>query len=160
MDQRAVAQVSDSSIKGFFGEYRFLSNFHLCEVPFQEKDGTVLVYPSTEHAYMAQKTDSMKVKQIFALPSVTPSQARELGQQIKIKRGWDNIKWETMFKINLIKYRNNPDLGEMLLSTGDKLLEETNWWGDTYWGVCDGVGENNLGKILMSIRKIVRGKLI
>jgi predicted NAD-dependent protein-ADP-ribosyltransferase YbiA (DUF1768 family) len=45
-----------------------------------------------------------------------------------------------------------PELSKMLLSTGNKYIEETNTWGDTYWGVCNGVGENNLGKILMSIR--------
>lgn len=157
MDQRAVAQISDSSIKGFFGDYRFLSNFHLCDIPVQEADGSVLVYPSTEHAYMAQKTKSMKVKQIFAMPSMTPAQARELGQEIKIRRNWDTFKWAEMFKVNLIKYKTNPELGEMLLATGDRVLEETNWWGDTYWGVCDGVGENNLGKILMMVRSNLRG---
>jgi predicted NAD-dependent protein-ADP-ribosyltransferase YbiA (DUF1768 family) len=31
-------------------------------------------------------------------------------------------------------------------------LIEGNWWGDTYWGVCNGVGENHLGKLLMKIR--------
>jgi predicted NAD-dependent protein-ADP-ribosyltransferase YbiA (DUF1768 family) len=37
-------------------------------------------------------------------------------------------------------------------------MEETNWWGDKFWGVHrtslseQGVGENNLGKLLMDIR--------
>jgi predicted NAD-dependent protein-ADP-ribosyltransferase YbiA (DUF1768 family) len=32
-------------------------------------------------------------------------------------------------------------------------LEERNSWGDSYWGTdINGVGENNLGKILMDIR--------
>ena len=44
----------------------------------------------------------------------------------------------------------------MLLSTGDKYLEETNHWKDTYYGVCDGVGKNVLGKILMSVRNIIK----
>lgn len=29
---------------------------------------------------------------------------------------------------------------------------EGNTWGDKVWGVCDGIGENNLGKTLMRIR--------
>jgi len=32
-------------------------------------------------------------------------------------------------------------------------LEETNTWGDKYWGVCNGEGENQLGKLLMKIRE-------
>jgi predicted NAD-dependent protein-ADP-ribosyltransferase YbiA (DUF1768 family) len=40
----------------------------------------------------------------------------------------------------------------MLKATGDEELVEGNWWNDTFWGVCNGVGENNLGKLLMKIR--------
>jgi predicted NAD-dependent protein-ADP-ribosyltransferase YbiA (DUF1768 family) len=33
-------------------------------------------------------------------------------------------------------------------------LEERNAWGDTDWGTdINGVGENNLGKILMKVRE-------
>ena len=40
-----------------------------------------------------------------------------------------------------------------LLDTGDAILIEGNDWGDRYWGVCDGVGQNKLGLILMGLRK-------
>jgi predicted NAD-dependent protein-ADP-ribosyltransferase YbiA (DUF1768 family) len=40
----------------------------------------------------------------------------------------------------------------MLLETKDATLIEGNTWGDQYWGVCAGVGENHLGKLLMQIR--------
>ena len=40
-----------------------------------------------------------------------------------------------------------------LIQTGDAYLEETNSWNDTYWGVCDGKGENILGHMLMKLRK-------
>lgn len=43
-------------------------------------------------------------------------------------------------------------LSEMLEATGDAELIEGNHWGDTFWGVCNGVGQNNLGKLLMAIR--------
>jgi len=33
-----------------------------------------------------------------------------------------------------------------LLSTGNCEIQEGNYWGDTFWGVCKGKGENNLGK--------------
>ena len=47
---------------------------------------------------------------------------------------------------------NNPELKEKLIATGDAELIEGNPWGDTFWGVCEGKGENHLGKILMKIR--------
>ncbi len=54
----------------------------------------------------------------------------------------------------LDKFTRNPQLREMLLATGDKYLEETNHWGDKYWGVDykTGVGFNKLGVILMDVR--------
>ena len=52
-----------------------------------------------------------------------------------------------------------------ILST-DKFIEyqaeliEGNNWKDTYWGVCHGKGQNNLGKLLMRIREENRRFLI
>jgi hypothetical protein len=43
-------------------------------------------------------------------------------------------------------------LKQLLLATGDKELIEGNTWGDTFWGVCNGIGQNHLGKILMAKR--------
>ena len=43
-----------------------------------------------------------------------------------------------------------------LLDTGDLYIEETNSWGDTFWGVCEGKGQNVLGNILMGIRTDLR----
>lgn len=54
------------------------------------------------------------------------------------------------------KFTDDPYLAELLLATGDEELVEGNVWGDTFWGVCEGKGENWLGKILMDIRKELR----
>ena len=57
----------------------------------------------------------------------------------------------------LQKFIMNQSLKEMLLATENAYLEETNHWLDRYWGVDeDGVGENNLGKILMAVRETIR----
>lgn len=61
-----------------------------------------------------------------------------------------------MIMVNEFKYGQNPELCEKLLNTGDAYIEETNKWGDTFWGVSKGIGENNLGKILMGIRDQLR----
>jgi predicted NAD-dependent protein-ADP-ribosyltransferase YbiA (DUF1768 family) len=41
----------ENNIKGFFNEYRFLSNFHMTDIEYEGE-----VYPSVECAYMAAKT--------------------------------------------------------------------------------------------------------
>jgi len=51
------------------------------------------------------------------------------------------------------KFRQEPYRSK-LIATGDQLIQEGNTWGDTYWGVDleTGEGENNLGKIIMTLR--------
>jgi ribA/ribD-fused uncharacterized protein len=144
--------VTDESILGFFGDYRFLSNFHLCDI---DVDG--IVYPSTEHAYMAMKSSDRNVRLQFSVDAntvLTPKEARALGQKIKIVSNWKDIKVHIMYIANKAKYTTHLQLKEQLLSTGDRYLEETNWWHDTFWGVDvrTKVGQNNLGKVLMQIR--------
>lgn len=144
--------VNEHGIFGFFGDYRWLSNFHVCNI---EMDG--LVYPSSEHAYMAQKTLDMEVrKTISELP--TPAKARKFGQTVELRPDWDSFRVNAMGCVLYQKFRQNPELKEMLLATGDLYLEETNGWHDTFWGVCNGVGSNNLGNLLMIVRNFLRSE--
>lgn len=138
------------NIKGFFYEYRFLSNSHICDIYF---DG--LLYTSTESAYQAGKLSHNKRKPFTIM---SPSEAMKEGRLRHLdseKAYWDTIKIEVMFIVLVEKFKI-PELRAMLLATGDKYLEETNWWGDVFWGVCDGKGKNKLGQLLMIIRDYYR----
>jgi N-glycosidase YbiA len=129
----------------FRDKYRFLSNFQRCPLVY---DG--IFYPSAEHAYVASKTLDLKERFDISLIE-TAGQAKRYGKNIPIRKDWDKIKIDIMREIVRIKF-HNTELKEMLLATGDEELIEINEWHDTTWGVCDGVGENWLGKILMEIR--------
>lgn len=48
-----------------------------------------------------------------------------------------------------------PEMAERLKATGDAELIEGNYWGDVFWGTCDGVGENWLGRLLMAQRDVL-----
>ena len=63
-----------------------------------------------------------------------------------------------MFTLCIIKFNENRILKNKLISTFPSILIEGNTWNDTYWGICNGKGENNLGLILMNIRKILKGE--
>ena len=58
------------------------------------------------------------------------------------------------------KFNNNDELKEMLISTGDEELIEGNHWHDVFWGICNGKGENNLGKILMQVRSEIKNNTV
>lgn len=141
---------------GFFEEFRFLSNFWVAEVEFEGD-----MYPSTEAAYQAAKCVDKGLRKKFQkkIDGSFMKQGRyvkRLGRQIEMRRDWDKIKYNVMLDVIRDKFTRHEDLKEMLLLTEDLYLEETNHWGDTYWGVCQGKGENNLGKILMKVRKEIR----
>lgn len=133
-------------IDSFFGEYRFLSNFYPGEIEFEG-----IKYPTVEHAYQASKTLDENIRKCVAsLP--TPMDAKKSGSRsIELRSDWERVKFDIM-KECVSKKFNIPELKEMLLNTGSAELIEGNTWGDKIWGVCEGQGQNLLGKILMEIR--------
>ena len=85
-----------------------------------------------------------------------PAEAKKLGRRVELRPEWEYIKERVMFEIVLNKFNQNPQLAKMLLATGEEELVEGNTWGDRTWGVCDGVGQNRLGKILMKVRGLLK----
>ncbi len=136
-------------IAEFRGSYRWLSNFEYVDVKLNG-----ITYPTTEHAYQAQKTCNEDERRRIAGLS-TPGKAKRAGSKVELREGWDDMRVDVMERINRIKYRNSS-LRKKLLDTGDAKLVEGNNWGDTFWGVCNGVGSNKLGRILMKIRDEIR----
>ena len=146
----------EKNIKGFFGDYRYLSNFEVCDVYF---DGHL--YGSTEAAYMAGKTLDPEIRAQFQKSTgIEPKDARKLGRSISLRPDWDDVRYDHMAAVVFDKFQRNKELRSKLLSTGDKYIEETNHWKDVYWGVCDGIGESNLGKILMATREFWKVKYL
>ena len=135
------------AITEFQGNYRFLSNFSPVFVMFEGKS-----YLSVEHAYQAAKAPAEE-REPFR--HCTPGQAKRLGQKTKLPTDWETRKVAVMFSLLTSKFSQDYLRGR-LLATEDAELVEGNHWGDTFWGVCKGVGENNLGKLLMRVRENCR----
>lgn len=58
-----------------------------------------------------------------------------------------------MEELLVIKFSGkDPFLTRALMATGNAELVEGNTWNDTFWGICNGTGENHLGKLLMKVR--------
>lgn len=144
---------TDSVVKGFFGEYRWLSNYHVCPVVYES-----LEYKSSEAAYQAAKTTDEYLRKVIS--EMEPDKSRKAGRSFKARKDWDRMKKKVMYEVLKDKFTRNVDLREKLLNTGSKYLEETNYWGDTYWGVHEGKGKNQLGEVIMQIRKEIQDGLI
>ena len=138
-------------ICGFFGEYRFLSNFYEAPITYEG-----ITYRNNEAAFQAQKCLTDEEKLEFA--TLEPSKAKSLGRRVSLRSDWEKVKVGIMEEIVRAKFLQNDELANQLLSTGDRILEEGNSWNDTFWGVSIKTrkGENNLGRILMKIRDEIK----
>ena len=136
-----------TKIDRFEGEYRFLSNF------FIEPDGT-----HVEGEYQAAKCANASDAVMFL--ELSPASAKRFGKTVKLRKDWEDVKVPVMRKLVLSKFDDSLELAQRLIATGDAELVEGNWWGDTFWGVCRGEGRNELGKILMDVREIMKKKKI
>ena len=139
------------TISGFQGENRFLSNFWPCVMPVRLKDCD-LDFFTVEAAYVAAKTTDYNIRKAVA-NLLTPGDCKRFGKGIQLRYDWEVVKRDIMHDLVWQKFSKNPELKEKLLATGDQELIETNKWGDVYWGVCNGKGQNHLGKILMKVRR-------
>jgi ribA/ribD-fused uncharacterized protein len=137
-----------SGIYGFSGKFRWLSNFADCEVV----DYMGITYPTTENAYQAAKFKFKDTRLKFV--DMTPAAAKHAGKEWKhlMRNDWHDVSLGIMKDLNKQKFQQEP-YKALLLNTDGLYIEETNTWGDTFWGVCMGNGENHLGLILMEIRE-------
>lgn len=99
----------------------------------------------------------------------SPGECKMLGKSVKNfdPLVWDSHKRAVVFAANLMKFDQNVELKEFLLSTGDKILVEAAA-GDSIWGVGLAIedllikdpknwkGENLLGYALMNVRYAIK----
>lgn len=133
-------------IEEFSGPYRFLSNFFPVQIEYEGQ-----LYRSVEHAYQAAKSLDSEVRAGIASCS-SPGTAKKAGQQMSLRNDWEEVKLSVMEELLRLKFSHEA-LKSLLLATDGHDLIEGNWWGDRFWGVCKGSGQNHLGKLLMKIRE-------
>ena len=138
-------------IDSFDGPFRFLSNFYPCQIVVGE-----WTFESTEAAYQAAKDLRPEIRARFV--GVSANQSKKMGKAISsggivdLRPDWDERRIPIMRNLLRLKFARGSELATMLLSTGNAGLIEGNYWHDHFWGVCNGTGENWLGKLLMQRR--------
>lgn len=139
-------------INEFQGPYRLFSNFEGPEVKYNG-----IWFPKVEHAYQAGKTLDPVIRRLFAEPSLTAREAKQMGSDIQKRPDWEDVRLTHMCMLVRQKALDR-DVLELLLSTGAMDLQEGNRWHDNYWGYCfcpkcvTKTKQNMLGKIYMKLR--------
>lgn len=130
-------------ITSFRGPHAFLSNFYNVPVKYNG-----LCYRSAEAAFQAAKCP----EQAALFTTMSSPEAKQAGKHVPLRPDWDSVKLQVMRDIVTAKFMQNAWLGDKLKATGQATLVEGNTWGDRFWGVCNGSGQNWLGRILMEVR--------
>ena len=133
------------NIPEFRNYWEFLSNMYPAPITL----GNV-TYTCAEAAFQAAKLQDKTTRHIFA--GLTGKEAKALGRRVSLRPDWENIKVDVMRWVVSEKFKQNPKIRLPLLRLIEDDLIEGNTWGDTFWGVCNGKGQNWLGKILMEYR--------
>lgn len=138
-------------IEQFTDKYKWLSNFAPYDNLLEYEN---ISYATVEHFYVAMKTKDFDARKKIAATR-NPGNVKRIGRQLVLRNDWDKIKENVMrHGLNHKFSKNNPRYRKLLIDTGDKHIQEGNYWGDTYWGVSlqSGKGQNKLGLMLMFIR--------
>ena len=136
-------------IDNFRGHHSFLSNFYPVKIFLWG-----IEYQTAEHAYQCQKTTTNSDWQMVYY-AATPGLAKRIARCVAIRSDWDKYKLVVMREVLACKF-SEERMTNLLLSTGTQELVEGNAWNDRFWGVCRGVGQNYLGKLLMELRENIR----
>lgn len=132
----------------FRGEHYFLSNMCPCDNGVTLMiDEEIYKFTCAEAAFQAHK-DPSRAGEFESLDGYT---AKKLGRKVRLRSDWKYIKDDLMLHVVTAKFLQNYDMRCRLLNVSGEIVEE-NTWNDTYWGICNGRGQNKLGKILMRVR--------
>ena len=92
----------------------------------------------------------------------TPLKARKTAQNRSLapRADWDSVKMKVMRDAIFAKFQQNSQLKARLLSSDEEpLIHESS--SDFVWGQSkDGVGQNQLGVVLMEMRELLRSEIL
>lgn len=116
---------------------------------------------TNEHYFQAQKFATTNLLWFNEIRGVKfPREAAKMGRSrtYPLRKDWEKVKDKMMEQGVLKKFETHADICKILLSTDDELIVENSPF-DYYWGCGrDGTGTNQLGLILMAVRKTLRDR--
>ncbi|HMO14895.1 MAG TPA: NADAR family protein [Pirellulaceae bacterium] len=147
--------------------FGFLSNYHEASIEIEGVN-----YRSTEFYYQAQKSHDPEFKEAIQNAKnadhakgigADPQRSRKArkrswfhGRLEAMRPDWNDVKLTVMEVAVRAKFKQNPELAEMLLATGDAIIVEDSKH-DPFWGIGrDGMGTNWMGRLLMQVREELR----
>lgn len=142
---------STKPIETFKDYYEYLSMNYPAEFVYKG-----IMYNNIKSAYWAEHCANQSDK--YRLSRTSAKNAKHVFGRINDNDTiimTDTEEIGLMCDITLAKFEQNPELAKKLTKTGKRKITFVNHWGDKFWGVYNGVGEDNFGRILTIVRGLM-----
>jgi N-glycosidase YbiA len=137
------------------GDFGCFSNFAPYPVRMEG-----IIWPTSEHYFQAMKFEDDVYREKIRC-AASPMIAAKMGRdrRMPIRKDWEAVKIGIMRNVVQAKFIQHPDIGRVLVSTGDAaIVEHTK--NDSFWGDGgDGSGQNWLGRLLMDVRSELKKRV-
>lgn len=152
--------MTEETLNGFRDEYAFLSNMAPVTIHFRGFE-----FGCSESLYQWLKVDTTHPNAHWWMERIRTAEHGKVSKalinnpkcpKIQVPRDqWDDVRIAMMKRALWEKFKD-LEMREKLLDTGDTLLVEHNTWNDVFWGQCRFEGRNELGSLLMKLRRYLR----
>lgn len=137
----------------FRGEKYYLSNMFPCTVKINVC-GEILTMNSSESVFQALRCKNHD--NIYKFVGINGFEAKKLCKSLDAISDRCDASIDVMRYALKCKFTQNPNLAAKLVALEGEIVEINEWY-DTFWGVCNGVGQNWLGRLLMELRDELKG---
>ncbi len=134
------------------------SNFYNCNIIIDDKK-----YTTVEHYFQAMKSTNVHDHEKVRVQR-TPFDAKRMGRTISLRKDWEDIKIDIMYKALKTKFSYPIFKTKLLNTNNDELIEASPY--DSFWGAGKDEryineykkyeGQNMTGKLLMKLREEFR----
>lgn len=130
----------------FRNEYKFLSNMYTGDPIIMTIGRRPYTFTCVEAAFQAHKDPSRADE----FENIDGYAAKKLGRQVNLRPDWEQVKDDIMLECLRQKF-STAYMQKKLIAVDEPIVED-NTWNDTYWGKCNGVGQNRLGQLLEQVK--------
>jgi ribA/ribD-fused uncharacterized protein len=141
--------VTDKAVYFYTPQYYVFDNFSAFAVELWGR-----VFPTSEHAYQWKKfalSGSPVAEEIFNARSARDTKVIADRHKDDVSSEWDDLKLSYMEEILRAKIQQHKKVKSLLLETKRMDIIE-NSPTDMFWGIGNGEGKNELGKLWMKLR--------
>jgi hypothetical protein len=136
-------------INSFAPPYEFLSSYYMKSTLY---DVHGIAYKCLQQIFYSYLTDDLVIKNKIALLN-NAQEIRLFGESLLKPKHTDGWRIVTMYNLSCRKFVETPGLADKIKATNPLPMTNILLYDDTFWGVYNEIGRDELAKINMRVRE-------